>query len=174
MSDAAVKRATGCEWSKWVWVLDRAGASSMSHRELAAYIAETYRTPSWWTQTVAVGYERIRGLRAHGQQRSGEWTVNRSRTVAVPVARLYAAFSSARQRTRWLPGVKLTVRTSTPSKSMRIRWPDGTPIDVRFAARGEKKSQVAIEHAKLPSKADADRVKAFWGERLDALVAMLT
>jgi hypothetical protein len=173
LSDESVKKATGCDWTKWVFVLDKAGGKEMSHPELVKHIREKYKTPSWWTQMVAVGYERIRGLRAQGQQRSGEWTITKSKTVAVPLAKLYAAFSNARQRAKWMPGVKLTIRTSTVNKSMRIRWEDGSPVDVGFFARGEAKSQVALEHRKLASKADADRIRAFWSERLDALAAML-
>jgi hypothetical protein len=173
LSDESVKKATGCDWTKWVFVLDKAGGKEMSHPQLVKHIREKYKTPSWWTQMVAVGYERIRGLRAHGQQRSGEWTITKSKTVAVPLAKLYAAFSNARQRAKWLPGVTLTIRTSRVNKSMRIRWEDGSPVDVGFFARGEAKSQVALEHRKLASKADADRIRAFWSERLDALAAML-
>jgi hypothetical protein len=173
LSDESVKKATGCEWSKWVFALDKAGGKEMSHPELAAHISKKYKIPGWWTQMVAVGYERIRGLRAHGQQRSGDWSVSKSKTVAVPLAKLYLAFSNARRRAKWLPGVKLTVRGATPNKSIRLRWEDGSPIDVGFYARGEAKSQVAIDHRKLPTKADADRVRAFWSERLDALAAMM-
>jgi hypothetical protein len=173
LSDESVKKATGCDWTKWVFVLDKAGGKEMSHPELVKHIREKYKTPSWWTQMVAVGYERIRGLRAHGQQRTGEWTITKSKTVAVPLTKLYAAFSNARQRAKWMPGVKLAIRTSTVNKSMRIRWEDGSPVDVGFFGRGEAKSQVALEHRKLASKADADRIRAFWSERLDALAAML-
>jgi hypothetical protein len=172
LSDESVKKATGCAWEKWVFVLDKAGGTEMSHPELAKYIREKYKTPSWWTQTVAVGYERIRGLRAHGQQRSGDWSVSKSKTVGVPLAKLYAAFN-ARGRAKWMPGVTLTVRGATPNKSMRLRWEDGSPIDVGFMAKGESKSQVALEHRKLASKAEADRIRAFWTERLNALAAML-
>jgi len=49
---------------------------------LVAHIREKYKTPGWWTQMVAVGYERIRGLRAHGQKRSGEWSLTKSKTIA--------------------------------------------------------------------------------------------
>jgi len=172
ISDESVKKATGCEWAKWVFVLDKAGATEMSHPELAKYIREKYKTPSWWTQTVAVGYERIRGLRAHGQQRSGDWSVSKSKTIGVPLAKLYAAFN-ARGRAKWMPGVKITVRGTTPNKSMRLRWEDGSPIDIVFASKGASKSQVAIDHRKLASKAEADRIRAFWTERLTALAAML-
>jgi hypothetical protein len=173
LSDESVKKATGNDWPKWVVVLDKAGGKEMSHPQLVAHIREKYETPGWWTQMVAVGYERIRGLRAQGQQRSGEWTITKSKTVAVPLAKLYAAWSNARQRAKWLPGVKLTIRTATVNKSMRIRWEDDSPVDVGFFARGEGKSQVALEHRKHASKADADRMRAFWSERLDALAAML-
>jgi len=173
LSDESVKKATGCDWTKWVFVLDKAHGQEMSHPELVKHIREKYKTPGWWTQMVAVGYERIRGLRAQGQQRSGEWTITKSKTVAVPLAKLYAAFSNARQRAKWLPGMTLTIRTSTVNKSMRIRWEDGSPVDVGFFARGAAKSQVALEHRKLASKAEADRIRAFWSERLDALAAML-
>jgi hypothetical protein len=173
MSDESVKKATGCDWAKWVVALDKAGGKEMSHPQLAMHIREKYHTPDWWSQMVAVGYERIRGLRAHGQRRSGEWSMTKSKTVAVPLATLYAAFSNARRRARWLPGVKLTVRGATPNKSMRIRWEDGTPIDVGFYARGETKSQVALAHGKLRTKEEADHLRAFWSERLEALAAMM-
>lgn len=173
LSDESVKKATGCDWTKWVHVLDKAGGTEMSHPELTKHIREKYKTPSWWTQMVAVGYERIRGLRAHGQQRSGDWSVSKSKTVAVPLAKLYAAFSNARIRAKWLTGIKLTVRGATPNKSMRLRWDDGSPVAIGFFAKGVSKSQVALEHRKLASKADADRVRAFWTERLNALAGML-
>jgi len=74
-----VKKATGCDWTKWVFVLDKAGGKEMSHPELVAHIREKYKTPGWWTQMVAVGYERIRGLRAQGQMRSGTGRSARAR-----------------------------------------------------------------------------------------------
>jgi len=172
LSDESVKKATGRAWEKWVALLDKAYAKEMSHPALTKHIRATYDTPAWWTQMVAVGYERIRGLRAQGQQRSGDWSVSKSKTVGVPLAKLYAAFN-ARGRAKWMDGVKLTVRGATPNKSMRLRWEDGSPIDVGFMSKGDSKSQVALEHRKLASKAEADRMRAFWTERLNALAAML-
>jgi len=168
LSDESVLKATGCNWEKWVFVLDRADGKEMSHRELVDYIYTKYKTPDWWTQMVAVGYERIRGLRAMGQRRSGEWEVSKSKTVAVPIKKLFAAFKNARSRAKWLPE-KLEVRTAKADKSLRLRWEDGTPVDILFMPKGDAKSQVAIQHRKLRSKEDADRLRALWGERLNAL-----
>ena len=173
MSDEKVKQATGCDWAAWVAALDYAHANEMSHREIARHIKEKFDTPSWWTQTVTVGYERIRGLRAIGQRRDGSYEASKSKTVEVPVDKLYKAFRDARVRAKWLPGVNLTVRTATPNKSMRVQWDDATRVEIGFYPKGEAKSQVALTHVRLSSKAEAERMKAFWGERLDALARTL-
>jgi hypothetical protein len=120
-----------------------------------------------------VGYERIKGLRAIGQRRSGAFEASKSRTFPVPLARLYRAFRDARTRARWLPGVKLTVRSASPEKYMRITWPDETSVVVGFLSKGADKSQVAIQHEKLPDQAAATRSKQYWAERLDFLGQVL-
>ncbi len=172
MSDATVKAKTGCTWERWAWALDRVQASTWTHREIAEYVHQKYKIPDWWTQTVTVGYERIKGLRAIGQRRGGEFEANKSKTFAMPVARLYRAFRDKRTRERWLPGVALTVRTATPARSMRITWPDQTSLDLWFTGKGAARSQVQVQHRRLPDKAAATRMKEFWTERLAALEAL--
>lgn len=174
MSDASVKKATGCDWEKWVGALDYAGAMNWSHGEIAKYVQEKFNVSGWWSQSVTVGYERIRGVREIGQTVAGSYDANKSKTFPVPVDSLFAAFHDARIRRRWLPGVKLTIRTATPAKSMRILWDDSTAVDVYFSSSGETKSKVAIQHRKLKSRPDAERTKTFWTERLAALDAVLT
>lgn len=173
MSDEAVRAKTGCTWEKWVRSLDAHGAASWPHREIAAFVHEKYKMSSWWSQTVTVGYERIKGLREIGQRRSGGYEATKSKTLPVPVAVLYRAFRDARTRRQWLPGVELTVRKATVDRSLRITWDDGTSVEVGFAAKGEAKSQVQVQHTKLAGKADAAARKAFWAERLGALAAYL-
>jgi hypothetical protein len=168
-SDEILKQRTGCTWERWVKALDHVRAHEWSHRDIARYVREQYKIDGWWAQTVTVGYERIKGLRAVGQRRSGAWEASKSRTFAVPVDRIFRAFHDPRQRKRWLVGVKPTVRTARPGKSMRMSWPDGTSVVVGFAAKGASKSQVAIQHEKLADQAAAARAKAYWAERLDAL-----
>jgi uncharacterized protein YndB with AHSA1/START domain len=172
-SDAILKEKTGCTWERWVKALDRAKADTWPHREIAKYVNEKYKIPGWWAQTVTVGYERIKGLRAVGQRRDGSFEANKSKTFPVPLARLYGAFSNARMRARWLPGVDLTVRTATRDRSMRITWPDRTSVVVGFERKGPGKSLVALQHGKLPDKAAATRVKQYWAERLGALEEVL-
>jgi hypothetical protein len=172
-SDATIKKNTGCTWERWVKALDSVEAYTWPHREIAAYVHTTYKTPGWWAQTVTVGYERIKGLRVIGQRRSGAFEASKSKTFPVPLARLYRAFRDARVRARWLPGVKLAVRSATPEKYMRITWPDQTSVAVGFLSKGRDKSQVAIAHEKLPDQATATQSKQYWAERLDRLGEIL-
>jgi hypothetical protein len=173
MKDATVRAKTGRGWQRWVKALDQHGATAMPHREIATLIHDKYKLDGWWAQMVTVGYERIRGLRNKGQGRDGAYEANKTKTVAVPLATLYRAFSDARTRARWLRTGDLTVRTATRLKSIRWRWSDGTLVQISFTAKGKRKSAVNVQHGKLPDKEMAIRVKAFWGERLDALATLL-
>jgi hypothetical protein len=169
MSDAAIREKTGCDWARWVHALDSLRAYELSHREIAKLVKEKYDTPSWWTQMVTVGYERIKGLRERGQQRSGEFTMNRSRTFGVDVETLYGAWADGRRRRRWMGETGVKVRTATAPKSMRLQLPDGAIVAVGFWPKGSGKSSVAIEQARLSDREAAERLRQLWSERLDAL-----
>lgn len=171
MSDGSVKKATGKTWAGWVKLLDAANAAEKPHREIVKHVSST-GTPDWWSQMVTVGYERIRGLRDRGQRRDGGYSATKSRTFAVPVAKLFDAFAKPRMRAKWLPDVK--VRTARPTKTMRLEMPDGTRVAIGFLPKGERKSAVAIEHSKLPDQPAAKKAKEWWAERFDALGAILT
>jgi len=172
MSDDAVRKQTGRDWADWTQLLDSKQAAAMPHREIAALVS-SLGTPSWWTQMVTVGYERIRGLRDRGQRRGGAYETTKSRTFNVPVETLFNAFANARTRRRWLP-VKITVRTATPHKSMRITWDDGTTVAIGFLAKGDRKSAVAVQHQGLKAKASIDETKKMWAEHFDRLGELLT
>src|SRR5947199_9183260 len=84
-SDAAVKAQTGCTWERWVKALDRVAAHTWPNRRIAQYVHEKYKVPGWWAQSVTVGYERIKGLRAIGQRRDGAFEATKSKVFAVPL-----------------------------------------------------------------------------------------
>ncbi len=172
MSDAAVKAKTGCAWDRWVWALDKAGAHGWDHARIARHLREKYKVSAWWNQMIAVGYERIRGLRVVGQRRDGGFTCTKSRTFALPLTRLYRAFKDKRTRDRWLPGITLRVTSATANKYLRIVWSDGSKVAVGFYGKGPGKSQVQVEHNGLTDQAAATRLKDFWSERLAALASL--
>jgi hypothetical protein len=167
-SDAVLKEKTGCTWERWVAALDGHGAASMPHREIAALVNTKYKIDGWWAQSVAVGYERIKGLRAIGQRRNGAYEASKSRTFNVPVDVLFDAWSDARKRKRWLRDA-LKVRMAKEPKAMRFDGPDRTIIIAGFESKGAGKSVVSLTHTKLASKESANESKRYWTARLDAL-----
>jgi uncharacterized protein YndB with AHSA1/START domain len=173
-SDAVVRANTGKTWDEWFALLDRWGAVERPHAEIARWLGEEYGVAGWWAQGVTVGYEQARGLRAPGQRRGGLFEVNASKTVAVPVGRLYEAFADPALRERWLPGATLEVRTARPGRSIRANWDDGsTRLVVDFSAKGEAKSQVALVHERIPDAATAAELKVWWRGRMAALKQLL-
>jgi hypothetical protein len=144
------------------------------YREIAGWLMAEHGVSGWWAQKLTVEYEQARGLRAPGGRPDGTFAVGASKTVALPVERLFRAFMDARLRARWLPGAALRVRTSRAGRSARFDWQDGTTrVIVDFAARGEARSQVALVHERLPDARAAKQAKAYWRERMTALKVLL-
>ena len=167
VSEAAIQKGSGHPWSHWVKVLD--GFESRVHGDMAAHI-NSLGVPGWWSQSVVVGYERIRGLRAKGQRRSGSWEASKSKTVPVTLAKATKAWTDPKIRKKWLPE-KVTVRTGKSPKSIRLTWVDGTTVAVWFDAKGSKTS-LGVQHLGLTSKEEMERLKKLWGERLEALAEL--
>ena len=174
IADGKVEAATGRIWRDWFDLLDEWGAIDREHPEIAAWLNTEHGVPGWWAQNVTVEYEKARGLRPIGGDRDGTYNVSASKTVAVPVERLFEAWRDPEQRERWLGDVDLRERTSLPHRTARYDWEDGsTRVIVGFAAKGESKSNVALSHERLPDADEAARFKAFWRERMAALKAQL-
>ena len=170
-SDERIRERTGRGWEEWFDLLDDWGAAEHTHREIARWVADQLGIGPlvWDAQAISSSYERARGLRAVGETEEG-FAVSATRTVAVPVERLFDAVVDESRRCRWLPDGELSERTATRPKSARFDWGDGaTRVHVAFDSKGEDKSTVALQHVRLPDAAEAERMKAYWRERVGAL-----
>ncbi len=169
ISDEAVRAKTGKGWQEWFKVLDKAGARKMNHTNIATYLYDKQRVPGWWCQMVTVGYEQARGLRVAHQKPTG-FEIGRSKTLTTPLGAAYRAWSDEKLRARWLGESGVVIRKATPNKSMRITWADGeTSVAVYFTPKGKDKCVVTVQHSKLASATQAERMKAYWAGRLDRL-----
>jgi uncharacterized protein YndB with AHSA1/START domain len=168
IGDESVKNATGKTWEEWFAILDSAGGEGMTHKEIVAFLAEQHQAAPWWQQSVTVAYEQARGKREKHQMPEG-YQISRSRTFFVPLADLYNAWADESARGAWLLGDEIQVRKATPNKSLRITWSDGSSVEALFSAKGETKSQAAVQHSRLRDAELAERMKAFWSDALDKL-----
>ncbi|MDZ7290820.1 MAG: DUF4287 domain-containing protein [candidate division KSB1 bacterium] len=173
ISDAAVQSKTGKTWQEWFALLDKAGAKKMSHKEIVACLSKNYKLVPWWQQMVTVTYEQSRGLREKHEKPEG-YQIGVSRTMAAPVSMLYQAWQDEKTRQRWLPAAPMVIRKATANKSIRITWIDRkTSVEVNFYAKSNNKSQVVVQHSKLPSAMAAARMKKYWSVQLDRLQEIL-
>lgn len=167
MSNAAVKKATGRDWSEGVKVLDAVKAAAKNHREIAQYVS-SIGTPDWWSQMVTVGYERIRDCAIADSAAM----VATKRTKAARSRRRYRSFST-RLRSR------ASARAGCPARSRfeerhrtsgcACAWKMTRFSRSTSSPKGDAKSAVAVQHSKLADKPTAEKMKSWWGERFDAL-----
>ncbi len=173
IGDDAVQAATGKPWAEWFGILDAAGAAEMSHQAIVAYLSQEQQVGGWWQQMVTNTYEQRIGRRSKHEMPDG-FQVSVSKTVAVPVERLFAAWENAEARADWLAAPDFEVTKMTPTRSVQGRWGDGkAPVSANFTAKGDAKSQVSLQLSKLPDAGAAEQVKTLWNEALERLKEIL-
>lgn len=173
VAEPKLQERTGRSWEEWFDLLDDWGAVTRSHTEMARHLRDRHEVDSWWAQSITVGYERARGLRAVGEHADG-FAVGVQRTVSVSVGRLFEVFMDESARGRWLNDDRLELRTATEAKSARFNWVGASSrVIVSFAGKDAAKSTVEVAHERLPDAADAERMKSMWREALTTLKEQL-
>ncbi len=110
MSDAAIKKATGCDWEKWVFC-----ARLRRRRSVVPPRDRRLRAHGLQSEGL-VDAERDRRLRAHQRPARDRpapgWRLRseKSKTLNASAAAVFRAFAHARVRKHWLPGVNVDVR----------------------------------------------------------------
>lgn len=172
MSDAAVKAKTGRNWMGWFVILNKANANAMAHQDVANLLYTKYKVPGWWAQMITVEYERARGGRARHERPDG-FSISISKTVPAGLSAAYRAFDDAKTRAKWFPKGGIETGKCTPNKYWRAKWNGDARLEVGFYAKGEGKSQIAVQVSKLAKKSDVEKERTAWKKALDKLGAML-
>jgi hypothetical protein len=168
-------RNTGKTSAEWFALLDAWGGADRKHPEIARWLSQEHAVPGWWAQNITVAYEQARGKRVPGQDADGTFSINASKTVGVPVDRLFEVFNDQQLRELWLPGLKLEVTTANAPKSFRAKLGDdgSARLSIGFFPKGEGKSMAGLAVEKLPDAEAAKEAKAYWSERMKALKELL-
>lgn len=194
ISARSVQEATGRDWTGWFEVLDAAGASSWSHRDIAAWLGREHgaAVSPWWQQSVTVAYEQARGLRAVGQTSRG-FQVAVQRTLPAAVERVWDLVGSRPEV--WLgtceqlaPGEGYQrpvpaeghgeVRAVRPGSLVRVTWEqDGWPraavVELGLAAAAAGRCTVRVQVTHLPDAGSREAARAEWRAALDRLADAL-
>jgi hypothetical protein len=171
-SDEKVKAATGRNWMGWFIILSRANANAMPHKEIAKLLHDK-GAPSWWAQMIAVEYERARGGRKKNERAGGTYAVNVTKVMPVNLSKLFATATAEKTRKNWFPPGAFEETSKTKDKYWRGKWKTDRKLEFGFYAKGDGKSQVALEIGKLPTEADVEKERAAWKKAMEKLQASL-
>jgi hypothetical protein len=169
ISEEKVKAATGRGWMGWFIIMNRANANAMPHKEIAQLLADK-GCPGWWSQMIAVEYERARGGRKKNEREGGTFSVNVTKVMPVSLAKLFAAATSKHKD--WFPPGAFEETSKTKDKYWRGKWKTDRKLEFGFIPKGDGKSQIALEIGKLPSEADVEKTRAAWKKAMEKLQAM--
>lgn len=173
IDDETVKAKTGRSWHEWFDILENASADKLNHQEIVSLLSRRHDLNDWWSQMVANVFEQH--ARIHEQyERAEGYEISISKTFQVDVKVIYDAWFTEEKRRRWLQESPLKITAPTRNKSIRAQWANGqSRLSIDFYSKGEDKSQVVVQHMKLPSLKAAEDMQTFWKEKLDALEEML-
>ncbi len=193
VSDEAVKKATGRTWTQWFALLDKRGAKTMPHREIARLLhKKKLITSGWWCQMVTNGYERARGRRVLGQTADAGFQIGVTKTLPVTPRAAWQMLTSPRGIKLWLgdiarpklkPGEKYTtrngitgeIRTIAPGRRVRLTYqPRGTmavsTLQVTVIPRQTTRGTcISFHQEKLATARERERMRRHWQRVLATL-----
>lgn len=173
VSEEAIRKGTGRGWDDWFRILDDWDGTSHTHTEIARHVNRELGVDGWWSQSVTVGYERARGMRAPNERPEG-FEVSVSKTIDMPPMEAWRAFVEPKRRRAWLDlALRMRTGTRTMGRSARFDVPsEGTRVNVSFDPKGDDRSVVTVTHVKLADAADVAAHRADWRQRLGRLAAL--
>ena len=172
IGEEKVKAATGRGWMGWFVILNRANASTMKHAQIAQLLSDK-GCPGWWSQMIAVEFERARGGRKVNEREGGTFSVNVTKVMPVALPKLFAAATSEKSRKDWFPPGAFEETSKTKDKYWRGKWKKDRRLEFGFYAKGEGKASIALEIRQLPSAADVEKERAAWKKAFAKLEGVL-
>jgi len=174
MTDEGIKARTGKGWDAWFAALDKAGAQKLDHKGITEILYGKLKVGPWWSQMIAVSYERARGLRAMNQKCDGEFSVSVSKTLPVALSALYVAVADEDKRAKWFPKGAFKASSQTKDKYFRGAWgKNGARLEIGFYAKGAGKAQIALQVNKLGGPEAVESERAVWKKAMERLAAQL-
>lgn len=194
VSSKSVEERTGRTWDEWIDILDRKGASILTHKEIVSFLAKKYKALNpWWQQQVTTGYEIHIGRKLPGRNAKGLFSMTATKTFPVDQKTLWKILTSKEGSRLWLKpmsdvdfipkstyevegGIFGEIRTMRAPERMRMTWHDSdwdkaTIIQIYVIPRPGKKSIIALQQDGITSSQLKDQLRAYWHDALNELLA---
>jgi uncharacterized protein YndB with AHSA1/START domain len=194
VDDGTCRAKTGKTLTQWYGELDRLGGLAKGRRDLVEAIYDATGKDVWWSTTIVIEYERAKGQTEKDGRPTG-YSICSTKTIAAPLDQVFAAFGDAGQLDHWLgartkvdfkdggsfenaDGDRGTFKKIRANKDIKLTWEHaelapGTSVEVQFADKGKGKTGVTLNHTRIATRREADRIRAGWSAAFDALKALL-
>ncbi len=191
----SVRKYTGKGWDEWVPLLERAGASSWTHGEIAAYLKRKHRLTPWWQQGVALGFEIATGRRKEGQDIRGRYMVTATKSIGVGAAAVWKFAESTEGLAIWLrplseirlkPKIQFEtedgyfgeIRTVAKQRRARLQWqhPEWekhTVIELLLVPKPSGKSILVFNHTGILDVRTREVLRVRWRKVADEIHARM-
>jgi len=172
-SDEAVKKSTGKIWKEWYSILNTAGAKKMEHKEIVKLLYEKLGLSRWWSQMVIIQYEQdVKGRKKHEKPKG--FQISQTKTLQFSASKVFSVIQYPALMNSWLKNPDFAIIKSTKNKSIRGKWVDGkTNIEFQFYKKDKIKTQLVIQHSKISSEKEAEKLKKYWERNLSSLKIFL-
>jgi hypothetical protein len=169
ISNEEVKKSTGKIWSDWFALLNKAGAKKMEHKDIAQLLYNKYGLSRWWSQMVTVIYEQdIKGRKKNSKPEG--FQISKSKTLSYSASKVFSVIQYAALRKSWLKDPDFSITKSMKNKSIRGKWIDGkTKVEFQFYPMEKAKTQLVVQHSKISSSKEAEKLKKYWERNLSFL-----
>jgi hypothetical protein len=173
ISNKAVQKSTGKTWSEWFSILNKAGAKKMDHKEIAELIYKKYKISGWWSQMVTVQYEQeIKGRKKH--ETTSGYQISKSKTFSFSASKVFSVIQYPALRKSWLKNPDFSITKSMKNKSIRGKCVDDkTNVEFQFYPKEKAKTQIVVQHSKISSEKEAEKLKKYWERNLNLLTKYL-
>ncbi len=168
VNDESIRKGTGRGWDEWCDLIDAWPGNRDGHTAIAKFVHEELGLGGWWGQGVAVGYERITGLRLPHQMADGTFTASKSRTVDIDASAFRELLLSVEARADLFPLVITELRSKPTAKVLKVAVGPGIAAFYVDAAK-DGRTKLTIAHEKLPTFDSVEEWKFYWTEWLDAI-----
>lgn len=184
VSSEAIQASTGHSWSDWLDLLDEAGAASWDHRRIVAHLESSHpELTNWWRQSITVGYEQARGIRAVGETSSG-FQVGVQRAVDATPEQVWEILVGRTEL--WLgekvelePGASYSlgkIKVVKPGDRIRFSWqpagwPNAVSAQLTILTSKSGKTALHVQLEKLPDAVAREAMRVRWRGVLEGIAA---
>lgn len=191
ITSASVLKHTNKNWDQWIQILNKAGAATLTHKEIVSHLKTKYKLSAWWQQLVTSCYEIHIGRKIPGQNSKGLYQTTVTKVFYIEQKKLWKLITSELGISIWLKPlspVKILIknqfeceggifgefRTMLAPKRIRFTWQDSdwsksTTVQIYLFPQGKNKTGIAFMHEKLKDLRTKKQMHDHWRNILNEL-----